>query len=77
MEGGIFLMEDIFNEALKDAKNLLERIHPEDYETLKQYWQRKSFALIASMLRRYGIEFKGITYLETLIDELIKMKEQK
>jgi hypothetical protein len=29
------------------------------------------------MLRRYGIEFKGLTYLERLVDELIKMKEKK
>jgi len=69
--------EDIFDEALKDAKNLAGRISPDDYETLKRYWEKKSFTLIAFLLRRYGIEFKGITYLETLIDELIKMKERK
>jgi len=44
---------------------------------LKTYWQSKSFTLIASMLRRYGIDFKGLTYLETLMDELFKIKEQK
>jgi len=52
-------------------------IGPDDYETLKLYWQKKSNIQIASMLRRYGIEFKGLTYLETLADQLIKIKEQE
>jgi len=68
---------DVFEEASRDAENLLGRISPDDYETLKQYRQKKSFTLIAYMLRRYGIEFKGLTYLERLVDELIKMKEKK
>jgi len=69
--------EDFFDEALKDAKVLAGRINLDDYESLKTYWQSKSFTLIASMLRRYGIDFKGLTYLETLMDELFKIKEQK
>ncbi len=71
------MSDDFSDEASRDAKNLLGRINPDDYETLKQYWQKKSFTLIAYMLRRYGIEFKGLTYLERLVDELIKMKEKK
>lgn len=71
------MSDDFSDEASRDAKNLLGRINPDDYETLKQYWQKKSFTLIAYMLRRYGIEFKGLTYLERLVDELIKMKERK
>lgn len=71
------MSDDFSDEASRDAKNLLGRINPDDYETLKQYWQKKSFTLIAYMLRRYGIEFKGLTYLERLVDELIKMKEEK
>jgi len=68
---------DISNEASRDAKNLLGRINPDDYRTLKQYWEKKSFTLIAYMLRRYGIEFKGLTYLERLVAELIRMKEKE
>ncbi len=70
------MSDDISDEASRDARNLLGRINPDDYETLKQYWQKKSFTLIAYMLRRYGIEFKGLTYLERLVDGLIKMKEE-
>ena len=71
------MSDDISDEASRDAKNLLGRINPDDYETLKQYWQKKSFTLIAYMLRRYGIEFKGLTYLERLVAELIRMKEER
>ena len=71
------MSDDISDEASRDAKNLLGRINPDDYETLKQYWQKKSFTLIAYMLRRYGIEFKGLTYLERLVSELIRMKEER
>ena len=71
------MSEDISDEASRDAKNLLGRINPDDYQTLKQYWQKKSFTLIAYMLRRYGIEFKGLTYLERLVAELIRMKEKE
>jgi len=71
------MSEDISDEASRDAKNLLGRINPDDYQTLKQYWQKKSFTLIAYMLRRYGIEFKGLTYLERLVDELIRMREER
>ena len=68
---------DISDEASRDARNLLGRINPDDYQTLKQYWQKKSFTLIAYMLRRYGVEFKGLTYLERLVDELIRMREER
>ncbi|MDH5687733.1 MAG: hypothetical protein OEZ48_07725 [Candidatus Bathyarchaeota archaeon] len=71
------MSDDISDEASRDAKNLLGRINPDDYETLKQYWQKKSFTLIAYMLRRYGIEFKGLTYLERLVAELIRMKGER
>jgi len=68
---------DTSDEASRDAKNLLGRINPDDYRTLRQYWEKKSFTLIAYMLRRYGIEFKGLTYLERLVAELIRMKEKE
>mgnify|MGYP001146696680 CR=1 FL=1 len=71
------MSEEIIDEATNDARNLADRINPDDYTTLKLYWQKKSFASIAFMLRKYGIEFKGLTHLEVLVGELIKMKEQK
>lgn len=68
---------DYFEEALKDAKVLAGRISPDDYESLKRYWENKSFTMIAYMLRRYGMEFKGLTYLEILVNELLNIKEQR
>ena len=70
------MSEEYFDEALKDAKVLAGRISPDDYQSLKKYWDSKSFTLIAYMLRRYGLEFKGLTYLETLVSELLNMKEE-
>ncbi len=70
------MSEDYFDEALRDAKVLAGRISPNDYESLKKYWRNKSFTLIAYMLRRYGLEFKGLTYLEILVGELLDIKEQ-
>lgn len=70
------MSEDYFDEALKDAKVLAGRISPDDYESLKKHWNNKSFTLIAYMLRRYGLEFKGLTYLEILVGELLDIKEQ-
>jgi len=52
---------------------LVRRINPDDSATLKLYWEKKSFACITFMLRKYGIDFKGVTYLEVLVDELIKI----
>ena len=68
---------DYFEEALKDAKVLAGRIGPDDYESLKKYWENKSFTMIAYMLRRYGMEFKGLTYLEILVRELLNIKKQR
>jgi hypothetical protein len=68
--------EDYFIAGERDARVLAKRISREDYENLKVQWKNRNYALIAYMLRRYGLDFKGLTYLETLVDELIKMKEQ-
>jgi len=67
--------EDIFEEAKKDARTLMERISNEDYEKLKRLWENKSYSQITFLLRNYGVEFKGITYLEILMEELKKMRE--
>lgn len=76
-DGRLFfsMSEDIVDEALKDARILAKRFRPDDYAVLQQYWQRRNFDLIAFMLRRYGIEFKGVTHLEILVEELIKIRE--
>jgi len=66
------LPEDIFEEAQKDAEKLAGRIKAEDYEKLKKLWENKSYTQITFLLRNYGLEFKGITYLEVLIEELEK-----
>ena len=68
---------DYVEEALRDAKVLAARISPDDYLSLKKYWQSRSYTLIAYMLRRYGIDFKGLTYLEALVGELLTMKENR
>ena len=62
---------------MSDAKKLAGKISSHDYGTLKMCWEKKSYTLIAYMLRRYGLEFKGLTYLEALVSELIKMKEKE
>ena len=71
------MSKDYYDEALKDAGILAKRIILEDYENLKKYWKNKSYTLIAFMLRRYGLEFKGLTYLETMVKELFEMKRQE
>ena len=69
------MSDDYFDAAARDAEILAKRISPDDYENLKKYWENKSFTSIAFMLRRYGLEFKGLTYLEVLVNEVLKRKE--
>ena len=76
-EGEQLISDNLFDEALRDFKKLVGRISSHDYGTLKLYWEKKSFTLIAYMLRRYGIEFKGLTHLETVVTELIKVKNRR
>ncbi len=69
------MSEDYYAIGERDAKILAKKISREDYETLKVHWKNKNYTLLAFMLRRYGLDFKGLTYLETLVNELIKIKE--
>ena len=69
------MSEDYFTAGEKDAKILAKRISREDYENLKVHWKNRNYTLIAYMLRKYGLDFKGLTYLETLVNEIIKIKE--
>lgn len=71
------MSQDVVEEASKDAENLFRRVHPDDYASLKLQWQKKNFYLIAFILKRYGIDFKGLTYMEVLVDKLIKLREEK
>ena len=74
-----FRIEGYVNEeeVRRDAERLAKSITPEDYKTIRELWQTRSFALITVVLKRYGLGFKGITYVERLIDELSKILEQK
>jgi len=64
-------------EFLKDAQSLAEKISPEDYENIKQYFYKRNFEIITFLLRKYGLEFKGLIHLEILVNELIRIKEAK
>jgi len=62
-------------EVLKDAETLATKISLEDYQSITRFWQSRSFASVASVLRKYGLEFKGITYMEALMNELLRMRK--
>lgn len=63
-------------EVSRDAKDLAKRVSLDDYEGIRRLWQGKSYTSVAFMLRRYGLEFKGIGYMEILMNELINIMEQ-
>ncbi len=74
-----FRLEGYINEAeiKKDAERLSCSLTTEDYEAIKKYWQTKSLLSFASILRKYGIDFKGITYMERLMNELSKLMNKQ
>jgi hypothetical protein len=74
-----FRLEGYVNkvEVQKDASRLADTITSEDYEDVKKHWQTRSFMFIAFVLRKYGLEFKGITYMERLMEELSILMEKK
>jgi ribosomal protein S25 len=74
-----FKLEGYVNESevQKDTKRLADSITNEDYEAVKEHWRTRSFMSIAFILRKYGLEFKGITYMERLMEELTKLIEKK
>ena len=63
--------------ASRDAKDLAKRMSLDEYDHLRSFWQRKRYATIAFVLRRHGLEFKGISYLESLMNELVSIMEQR
>jgi|GEM_PF-2410720 hypothetical protein len=74
-----FRLEGYVNEAevQKDAERLMNVVSPEDYEALREYWQTRSFLSLAFLLKKYGLEFKGITFTERLMEELSRLKQKK
>lgn len=70
-----FRLEGYINDAevKKDAERLAYSLTTEDYEAIQKYWRTKSLLSLASILRKYGIDFKGLTYMERLMDELSKL----
>jgi len=74
-----FRLEGYINEAevRKGARRLASSITSEDYEIVKEHWRTRSFMSLAFVLRKYGLEFKGITYTERLMEELSKLMEKK
>jgi hypothetical protein len=63
--------------ASRDAKDLAKRMSLDEYDDLRSFWQRKRYATIAFVLRKHGLEFKGISYIEALMNELVSIMEQR
>ena len=61
------------DEVLREAKFLASRAKPEDIKQIKEFWEDKNYDLLVFILRRYGLEFKGITYTEELIKEFLRI----
>ncbi|HIE18818.1 TPA: hypothetical protein EYP75_03740 [Candidatus Bathyarchaeota archaeon] len=60
-------------EVLKEAKLLANRITEEDVELIRNLWEDRDYDVIAIVLRKYGLEFKGIVYTEKLIKEFLRI----
>ena len=59
-------------EVLREVEHLANRISVNDYEAVCNFLMSRSFTSIAYILKKYGLTFKGLTHMETLIRELIK-----
>jgi len=62
------------NEVLREAKLLASRITNEDIRLVRKFWDERSYELIVIILKKYGLEFKGIVYTEELIKRVLKIK---
>jgi len=71
------MMEGRINseEALREAEFLASRIMADDLEIIRRFWRDRDFALIALVLRRYGLEFKGVIHTEHMIKEFLRIIE--
>lgn len=55
------------DELMREAKLLADRISGDNTGLIGKYWEEKNYWLVAFLLKKYGLEFKGITYTEELI----------
>ena len=62
--------------VLKEAKLLANRIAEEDLKMIRNFWEDRNYDVIAVVLRKYGLEFKGIVYTEELIKEFLRIVEK-
>ena len=63
-------------EVLKEAKLLADKITKEDVKIIRKFWEDRNYDVIAIVLRRYGLEFKGIVYTEKLIKEFLRIVKE-
>jgi len=61
------------DEVLKEANFLANRIIEEDIKLIRKFWEDKNYEIIAVVLKKYGLEFKGIIYTENLIKEFLRI----
>jgi len=61
------------DEVLREARLLANRIIEEDARLIRKFWEDRNYGLIAIVLRKYGLEFKGIIYTEELIKEFLRI----
>jgi len=64
------------DEVLREATILARRMVERDVVSIMRFWRDKDYHMIAFMLKRYGLEFKGIIYTEELIKELLGILEK-
>jgi len=61
------------DEVLREAAILAKRMIEKDVALIMRFWRDKDYQMIAFMLKKYGLEFKGIIYIEELIKELLRI----
>ena len=65
------------DELMREAKLLVDRMSRDDAEAIKKFWEEKSYGQIAFLLRSYGLEFKGLTYTDELIKQILRRMAEK
>ena len=65
------------DEVLREAELLAERIMEKDIGRIRKFWKDRNFSSIASLLKRYGLEFKGIIHTDNLIEEFLRIIERR
>lgn len=65
------------DEVLREAELLAKRVIKKDLELIRKFWEDKNFYYIAYVLKKYGLEFKGIIHTDYLIKELLGIIERR